>query len=155
MKSTVSRELRDEAATQALGAALARVLEPGTVVYLEGELGAGKTTLARALLRALGERGRVRSPTYTLLETYRAGGLEIAHLDLYRMDDPAELEEAGLRELADGRRVMLVEWAQRGAGALPPADLEVRLDCAGDGRCAVIGASSGRGERLLAALATA
>ncbi len=152
MKSTVSRELPDEAATHALGAAIARALEPGVVVHLEGELGAGKTTLARALLRALGERGRVRSPTYTLLETYRAGSLEIAHLDLYRLADPAELEEAGFRELADGRVVLLIEWPQRAAGALPPPDLRVVLQARGEGRSAVVEACSARGERLLAAV---
>ena len=149
MESTVTRELPDEAATHALGAALARVLEPGCVLYLEGDLGAGKTTLARALLRALGERGRVRSPTYTLLETYRVAGLDIAHLDLYRLSDPAELEEAGFRELADGHTVLMIEWPQRAAGALPAPDLHVALQPAGTGRRARLASGTERGRRLL------
>jgi tRNA threonylcarbamoyladenosine biosynthesis protein TsaE len=149
MESTVTRELPDEAATHALGAALARVLEPGCVLYLEGDLGAGKTTLARALLRALGERARVRSPTYTLLETYRVAGLDIAHLDLYRLSDPAELEEAGFRELADGNTVLMIEWPQRAAGALPAPDLHVALQPAGTGRRARLAPGTARGRRLL------
>src|SRR5690348_4039959 len=97
------------------------------VVYLTGDLGAGKTTLARGFLHAIGITEPIRSPTYTLLETYEASDLTVAHLDLYRLRDPDELEPLGLRDLARPSYVWLIEWAERGAGWLPPPDLEVRL----------------------------
>jgi tRNA threonylcarbamoyladenosine biosynthesis protein TsaE len=97
------------------------------VVYLSGDLGAGKTTFARGFLRAIGITTPVRSPTYTLLETYEAVAFTVVHLDLYRLRDPDELEPLGLRDLARPSYVWLIEWAERGAGWLPPADLEVRL----------------------------
>ena len=97
------------------------------VVYLKGDLGAGKTTLARGFLHALGVTGAIRSPTYTLLETYDADALTVVHLDLYRLRDPSELEPLGLRDLALPGYLWLIEWPERGAGWLPPPDLEVRL----------------------------
>jgi tRNA threonylcarbamoyladenosine biosynthesis protein TsaE len=108
----------------AAGAASADAL---VVVYLTGDLGAGKTTLARGFLHAIGVIEPVRSPTYTLLETYEASELTVVHLDLYRLRDPDELEPLGLRDLARPSYVWLIEWAERGAGWLPPPDLEVRL----------------------------
>ena len=133
--------LADEAATLAAGARLARALPalPGAeavVVWLEGDLGAGKTTLARGLLRALGVTGSVRSPTYTLVEPYRTpAGPAVFHLDLYRLADPEELEMLGYRELLEGGSLLLVEWPQRGRGWLPAADLVLVLGAEGDGRC--------------------
>jgi tRNA threonylcarbamoyladenosine biosynthesis protein TsaE len=103
------------------------------VVYLTGDLGAGKTTLARGFLHAIGVTEAIRSPTYTLLETYEASGLTVVHLDLYRLRDPAELEPLGLRDLAQPSYVWLIEWAERGAGWLPPPDLEVRLSVSATG----------------------
>jgi tRNA threonylcarbamoyladenosine biosynthesis protein TsaE len=103
------------------------------VVYLTGDLGAGKTTLARGFLHAVGTLGPIRSPTYTLLESYEARDLTIAHLDLYRLRDPDELEPLGLRDLARPSYVWLIEWAERGAGWLPPADVEVRLAVESEG----------------------
>lgn len=129
-------ELADAAATEALGAALARTLPPRAVLHLEGDLGAGKTTLARGLLRALGVTGAVRSPTYTLVERYDTAAGEAIHLDLYRIGDPGELEFLGLE--SDAGRLWLIEWPQRGAGALPAADLVLRLGHAGAGRVAVL-----------------
>lgn len=125
--------LADADATAQLGARLARHLPPRAVVHLLGDLGAGKSTLARALLRALGVEGTIRSPTYTLVEQYPlpAGGLAV-HLDLYRIGDPGELEFLGL-DPAEAR-LWLVEWPQRGAGALPAADLALALAIDGDGR---------------------
>lgn len=124
--------LADETATVALARALERTREGRAVVFLHGELGAGKSTLARAWLRACGVEGAIRSPTYTLVEQYplTQGGTAL-HLDLYRIGDPGELEFLGL----DGDiRLWLVEWPQRGQGALPPADLDIELAVEGEGR---------------------
>lgn len=122
--------------TEALGAALAAALpaerDSLIVVSLSGDLGAGKTTLARGFLHALGVSGSVHSPTYTLLETYETPALTVVHLDLYRLRDPGELEPLGVRDLARSGHVWLVEWAERAAGQLPDADLEVRLSVATD-----------------------
>ncbi len=146
-------ELADEAATLALGARLAAAAAEGGMLFLRGELGAGKTTLVRGLLRALGHAGSVRSPTYTLVESYEVGGRAIHHLDLYRLADPEELEFLGLRELLDGRALCLVEWPERGAGILPAPDLELELDYLGSGRRVRLRAHGARGEAMLAGLA--
>ncbi|MBB1087438.1 tRNA (adenosine(37)-N6)-threonylcarbamoyltransferase complex ATPase subunit type 1 TsaE [Lysobacter sp. SG-8] len=125
--------LPDPDATEALGVRLARHRPPAAVAYLRGDLGAGKSTLARALLRSLGVTGTIRSPTYTLVERYPlADDGEAWHLDLYRIADAGELEYLGLD--ADGVTLWLVEWAERGGGALPPADLVVELRVEGAGR---------------------
>jgi tRNA threonylcarbamoyladenosine biosynthesis protein TsaE len=121
--------------TEAFGARLANARPQGDyffgVVYLTGDLGAGKTTLARGFLRALGVGGAVRSPTYTLVEVYETGSLTAVHLDLYRLIDPAELDHLGLREWARKGHLWLIEWPERGAGRLPGPDLAVVLS-AGD-----------------------
>ena len=148
MPTTLTRALADEAATVALGSAIAARLHPGLVVHLRGALGAGKTTL----VRALGERGRVRSPTFSLLETYHAGGFDLAHLDLYRLEQPEELLHAGLHELLDGTAVVLIEWPERGAALLPPPDLDVHLAVDGAARTATLTAYGARAGTLLAAL---
>ncbi|TYT25163.1 tRNA (adenosine(37)-N6)-threonylcarbamoyltransferase complex ATPase subunit type 1 TsaE [Luteimonas viscosa] len=140
--------LEDETATRALGARLARTAPGQSVVYLHGDLGAGKSTLARAWLRELGVTGTVRSPTYTLVERYPlATGGEALHLDLYRIGDAGELEFLGLDDARGA--LWLVEWPDRGAAALPPADLHVRLALDGEGRSAVLAAGSGSGEAWL------
>jgi len=144
--------LADPAATDAFGRALAASCpsDQRVVVYLHGDLGAGKTTLARAWLRGLGVDGPIRSPTYTLVERYRlADGSECAHLDLYRISDPEELDYLALDELASSARLWLVEWPQRGAGRLPAADLSVCLSLAGAGRDCEIEAGSNVGSRCL------
>ena len=133
MNLTRSLFLPDPEATDALAAALAASRPVSAVVHLHGDLGAGKSTLARAWLRALGVTGPVRSPTYTLVERYPlAEGGEALHLDLYRIGDAGELEFLGLDD-ADAR-LWLVEWPERGAAALPAADLEVALEVSGSGR---------------------
>ncbi len=140
-------ELPDPDATDVLGHALARSRPPQAVVHLHGDLGAGKSSLARALLRALGVQGPVRSPTYTLVERYPVPGGEAWHLDLYRIADAGELDFLGLD--GDEATLWLVEWPERGRGILPPADLDVRLDQAGAGRVARLEAGSEVGREWL------
>jgi tRNA threonylcarbamoyladenosine biosynthesis protein TsaE len=144
--------LPDEDATLALGAAIAPLLVPGLVITLRGELGAGKTTLVRGLLRALGHAGRVKSPTYTLVEVYEVSRLNLYHFDFYRFQDPSEWIHAGFRDTFNGQNICLIEWPERAGGQLPPADLEISLAMAEPGRLATLAASSPAGERLLAAL---
>lgn len=142
--------LADEEATGALGQALARTRPDTAIVHLQGDLGAGKSTLARALLRALGVGGAIRSPTYTLVERYPVEGGEAWHLDLYRIGDAGELEFLGLDE---GTAVLwLVEWPERGGTALPAADVRVTLAVEGAGRSARLEALSPAGTDWLARL---
>lgn len=144
--------LPDTDATEALGQALARTRPAVAVVHLRGDLGAGKSTLARALLRALGVAGAIRSPTYTLVERYAVEGGEAWHLDLYRIGDAGELEFLGLDE---GAAVLwLVEWPERGGAALPRADLQVDLSVEGNGRAARLVAASPQGQQWLERVAT-
>ena len=124
----------DEPALVDLARALAPALAGGGVVYLRGDLGAGKTTFARALLQALGVGERVKSPTYSLIESYRARDIDIHHLDLYRIADPGELEWLGLDALWRPGALVLVEWPQRGGDRLPAADLVLSLAHAGPRR---------------------
>ena len=130
--------LRDESRTADLGRALARVLTPGLVIHLHGDLGAGKTALTRALLHAAGHTGAVKSPTYTLAEPYSivlAGrSLTLIHYDLYRMASPEEFLDAGFREDFNGTNICIVEWPDKGAPVLPPPDLNIILRVNGTGR---------------------
>lgn len=146
--------LPDEAATLALGAALAAGLEPGLTIYLRGELGAGKTTLVRGALRALGYAGRVKSPTYALVELYEVSRLHLHHFDFYRFHDPREWIDAGFRESFNGRNVSLIEWPEKAGELLPPADVEITLTSSGSGRNASLRASSPTGTRCLERMAT-
>ena len=141
--------LPDEAATRALGAGLARVLEPGLRVYLRGDLGSGKTTLVRGLLRGLGYAGRVKSPTYTLVELYAVSRLNLYHFDFYRFRNPKEWRDAGFNEYFSDASVCLVEWPEKAAGLLPVADLEVALEFAGDGRDLTIRAGTENGKACI------
>ena len=144
--------LPDAAATDALGLALAQTGPAAAIVHLDGDLGAGKSTLARAWLRALGVTGAVRSPTYTLVEHYPlSDGSKALHLDLYRIADGGELEFLALDDA--GADLWLVEWPDRGAGALPPADLRIELALEGAGRSAVLATGSPVGEDWLERLA--
>ena len=145
--------LPDENATLALGAALARGLAPGLVVFLHGELGAGKTTVVRGALRALGFQGRVKSPTYALVELYEVSRLNVHHFDFYRFRDPKEWADAGFRDSFNGQTVSLVEWPEKAAGVLPPADLEITLDLQDSGRIAHVSANTAEGSRCLESIA--
>ena len=148
MTEPVRVHLPDPAATDRLAAALAATAPEAAVVHLRGDLGAGKSTLARAWLRTLGVAGAIRSPTYTLVERYPlAAGAEAVHLDLYRIGDPGELEFLGLD--GSGVALWLVEWPERGGASLPAADLVVALAIEGPGRSAVIDGRSRTGAAWL------
>ena len=124
-KSTLSLSLPDELATIALGRELASLLVPGMVIWLDGDLGAGKTTLARALLRGLGHTGPVKSPTYTLVEVYVVSSIYLYHFDFYRFSEAEEFEDAGLGEYFREDAICLVEWPEKAAGHVPEPDLEL------------------------------
>ena len=126
-------ELPGEADTLAFGSQLAQRLAGGGVVYLQGDLGLGKTTLVRGLLRAMGFSGRVKSPSYGLIESYEVAGLAVHHLDLYRLSDGEELLYLGLEDLFEGSTLMLVEWPDKGQGYLPEPDWRIRLEETADG----------------------
>ena len=138
--------------TAAFAARLAGHCPDAAVVYLEGELGAGKSVFARAFLQALGVGGPIKSPTYTLIETYvLADGRDAVHMDLYRIADPDELDYLALDGVLERLQVMLVEWPQCGAGRLPPADLVIALASEDNGRLLRMHAGSARGEAWLRA----
>jgi tRNA threonylcarbamoyladenosine biosynthesis protein TsaE len=146
--------LADEAATLAFGAQLAKDLKAGMTLYLEGDLGAGKTTLVRGLLRELGHAGRVKSPTYTLAETYSLPAFELYHFDLYRLHDPREWLDAGFRDASGGSAVSVIEWPEKAAGWLPAPDAIIRLTIADDARAIECEARSPRGAHYLEACCT-
>jgi tRNA threonylcarbamoyladenosine biosynthesis protein TsaE len=150
--------LPGEADTLALGAALAAGLRPGVTIWLEGDLGAGKTVLVRGLLRAAGEIGPVKSPTYTLVEVHVVSGLNFYHFDFYRFNQAEEYLDAGLDEYFSGSGICLVEWPDKAAPYLPPADMRIELrvtpglgpEPGSEGRTARITAASDRGRTCLA-----
>ena len=143
--------LRDEAATALLGQRLAATLAPGLRIYLRGDLGAGKTTIARALLRALGFRGRVKSPSYALVELYTVSSLNLYHFDFFRFRDQKEWSDAGFREYFSSDGVCLVEWPEKAGDVLPPPDVEILLSTADGGRDALLTAHTETGEKCLEA----
>lgn len=147
-------ELPDPEATRAWGRLLGARLWPGAIIFLSGTLGAGKTSLCQGMLSALGHAGPVKSPTYTLVEPYTLTCGNVYHFDLYRLADPEELEWIGGRDYFDDESICLVEWPERGAGALPPPDLTLTLELAGSGRTLLIAAGSERARALLAGLPT-
>jgi tRNA threonylcarbamoyladenosine biosynthesis protein TsaE len=149
MQPPLTAYLPDEAATQALGTALARAVRPGLVIYLHGDLGAGKTALTRALLHAAGHQGSVKSPTYTLSEPYRivldARAVNLIHYDLYRMASPEEFLDAGFREDFNGDNICIVEWPEKGEPVLPQPDVQITLTVSGHGRTVELQALSDLG----------
>jgi tRNA threonylcarbamoyladenosine biosynthesis protein TsaE len=149
----IERDLADEAATVTFGVQLGKAAvindEGGAIIYLRGDLGAGKTTLSRGVLRALGHAGAVKSPTYTLVEPYELPGITVYHFDLYRVVDPDELELMGIRDYFRRDAMCLIEWPERGAPVLPQADLCVELAAADGGRRVVVSANSAFGCAIL------
>lgn len=144
--------LPDEKAHVAFGETLGRIFQGRGRLYLHGDLGAGKTTLTRGVLRAYGYHGAVKSPTYTLVEPYELAGQRIYHLDLYRLGDPEELEFIGGRDVLADDALCVIEWPSRGSGWLPPADVSVTLDIDKDGRRATLESQTPRGADCLATL---
>jgi tRNA threonylcarbamoyladenosine biosynthesis protein TsaE len=142
-------EVGSAQAQEALGRAMAAACPASCVIYLEGELGAGKTTLVRGFLRGLGHQGAVKSPTYTLLEPYELPARRCFHFDLYRLADPGELEYLGVRDLLQGEAILLVEWPERGQGELPAPDLRVRIHYQPAGRHIELAPLTAQGEQLL------
>ncbi|MCC7517501.1 MAG: tRNA (adenosine(37)-N6)-threonylcarbamoyltransferase complex ATPase subunit type 1 TsaE [Pseudomonadales bacterium] len=148
--------LPDESATLAAGAALAGVCAYGAVVWLRGTLGAGKTTLSRGWLQALGHVGAVKSPTYTLVEPYALAGGTVYHFDLYRINDPDELELMGIRDYFSAAQLCLIEWPEQAGDLLPPPDLSIELQTdVAAGRMLQVEACSVRAAAWLTALAAA
>lgn len=142
-------QLADETATLMLGERIAKILHPGLIVFLSGDLGAGKTTLTRGILRAMGYQGKVKSPTYNLVEIYKFSRLYLYHFDFYRFTNPRELGDAGFREYFNPESVSLVEWPENAAGMLPAADLRITLRVTGLGRQLEIDADTEAGSRCL------
>lgn len=153
MPVTRSLPLAAEADTLALGQALAHILRAGGTLYLEGDLGAGKTTLARGLIQGLGHSGPVKSPTYTLVEPYVLSCGPVFHFDLYRLADPDELELMGIRDYFAPGAICIIEWPVRGGDRIPQPDLRLLLEKQGTGRLAQLVAETPAGERMLQEIA--
>ncbi len=150
--SSWSTYLENETATVAAGKRLGDIIRKGAVVYLQGTLGAGKTTFCRGVLSAFGHTGAVKSPTYTLVEPYEFEDTHIHHFDLYRLGDPEELEFLGIRDYFVDQNIALVEWPTKGQGYIPVADLLVDLQVEGEGRKLTIESGTERGGLLLSSL---
>jgi tRNA threonylcarbamoyladenosine biosynthesis protein TsaE len=147
--SRITLSLADENATIALAHRLAAQLKPGMVIYLHGDLGTGKTTLVRGVLNALGYTGRVKSPTYTLVEPYHIAGLDLRHFDLYRLHDEEEWEAAGFRDEFDGHNIFFIEWPERARELIPKADVIIDFEILLQGRKVNIKAGTPTGRECL------
>ncbi len=132
----------------AFGERFSALLKPGTVLFLHGDLGMGKTTLCRGILRGAGHQGAVKSPTYTLVEPYELSRGRFYHFDLYRLGDPEELEYLGIRDYLDESSISLIEWPEKGAGILPSADIELNIRAQGTGRVLTWHTNTEKGEQL-------
>lgn len=150
----IERDIFGEADMEAFGVQLSAALLQGGVVHLEGNLGMGKTTLVRGMLRGMGYQGPVKSPTYTIVEPYELANLEVYHFDLYRVADPEELEFMGIRDYFTEQSLCLIEWAEMGQGILPAADLVVHLSLIRQGRHVVIESLTEKGDLAMKQLQT-
>jgi len=148
------RFLSDSDATVSLGRDLASSCAMATTIFLHGDLGAGKTTLARGFIQSLGHLGKVKSPTYTLVEPYEVADWQVYHFHLYRLSDPEELEFMGIRDYFNDKSLSLIEWPQRGLGLLPVADIELTLTYQGEQRVASMLANTENGQIILEKLLT-
>lgn len=148
----VTALLDNEAATVAFGNKLAKVINKGAVIYLHGDLGAGKTTFSRGVIQGLGHTGKVKSPTYTLVEPYELATVNAYHFDLYRLADPEELEFMGIRDYFNDEAICLVEWPEKGQGFIPQADLDIELEYVDNKRQIHCVSRSDKGLELLAQL---
>lgn len=151
--SVVTLHIDGEEAMLALGARLAALTEGRGTLYLHGDLGAGKTTLSRGIIRGLGHVGAVKSPTFTLVEPYEIGACKVFHFDLYRLADPEELEFMGIRDYFEDAALCLIEWPERGVGVLPKADLDITIAAQAGARSLSLRPQGARGESWCAALA--
>ena len=151
--SEVTLYLADEQAMSDFGARIARVTQGHGLIFLEGNLGMGKTTLSRGIIRGLGHVGAVKSPTFTLVEPYEMGEIRAFHFDLYRLVDPEELEFLGIRDYFEDDALCLIEWPDKGAGFLPKPDLTITISPQDSGRSLKILSQGSRGEAWCAALA--
>ncbi len=145
----MKRYLPDEQAMAEFGGQLAQAIDAGGVVFLLGDLGMGKTTLSRGVLRGCGHTGSVKSPTYTLVEPYETPAGTVYHFDLYRLSDPEELEYLGIRDYFTSEAICLVEWPEKGEGILPQPDLEIRLSLSGQGRELELTARTQKGQWMV------
>lgn len=158
MANDITLQLDDEAATLACGARLAKILQPGFTVYLHGELGAGKTTFTRGVLQGFGHVGKVKSPTYTLVEIYQLqhnidfnvnSSYTLYHFDLYRFNDENEWDAAGFRDYFNAQSICIIEWPEKAAHVLPEPDIHVRLSLYDEGRKIQFSAGSVLGSKCL------
>lgn len=151
-----SLTLADTEATVALGGKLADIIRHhnlAIIAHLNGDLGAGKTTLTRGFVQGMGHQGHVKSPTYTLVEPYELGEWQVYHFDLYRLGDPEELEYMGIRDYFNEKSCAFIEWPEKGYGILPIADLVINLAYSEEHRCVVLLAETSKGQQILSLLA--
>jgi len=149
MSKVFSCLLEDEQATVAMGGVLAKSITQGAVIYLFGDLGAGKTTFTRGVVQGFGHKGKVKSPTYTLVEPYELDNQSIYHFDLYRLADPEELEFMGIRDYFNEKSICMIEWPEKGAEFLAAADLELTLEYVAQKRKVSIMGKTQKGEEIV------
>lgn len=152
MAKTLLKIIPTEDAMLALGAALAKAITGGAILYLHGQLGAGKTTLVRGILRSMGYADKVKSPTYTIVEPYEMGNITVYHFDLYRLNTPNELEQIGMADYAGPGSICLIEWPEKGFPLLPAPDLACYIEMRTEGRALRLEAKTDRGDRILSQL---
>ena len=152
MSRSFKSHLSDDIATVTMGNRIAAIIEQGAVIYLHGDLGAGKTTFTRGIVQGFGHTGKVKSPTYTLVEPYELERANVYHFDLYRLGDPEELEYMGFRDYLVESRLCLIEWPERGAGFLPEADILIEIVQLDEGRKVTLSGQSEQAKKIISQL---